>query len=152
MGPRESCHMHVGTAVQLGLSSRAVTWTIYRCRQSDLASRSAPRWRHCSRCERRHKYRKLCSSLHQCYLIWFVSVFVKFNGKLRVYTFNLWVLLWQTVHEICRNLKNELCNQFCTTSCVWETGLACTPWRKSVMNVPPMGDNFGTWKFNVSFS
>lgn len=38
-----------------------------------------------------------CNSLCQCYLIWFVSVLVKFNGKFEVYTFNFWAFLWQPV-------------------------------------------------------
>lgn len=29
-----------------------------------------------------------CNSLCQCYLVCFVSMLVKFNGKFRVYTFN----------------------------------------------------------------
>lgn len=37
------------------------------------------------------------SSLCQCYLVWFVSMLVKFNGKFRVYTFNFWVFLWHPV-------------------------------------------------------
>lgn len=53
-----------------------------------------------------------CSSLHQCYLTWFVFMLIKFNGKFRIYTFKLWGFSL-AVHEICRILRNELSNHVC---------------------------------------